>query len=422
MRLSSTRIEHNYAYSCGATSRPKYVRQVALVAFLLILAAYLLQPLSAFATVNASDEVLGKPYQQLDISSSLMPDVSLDAGILTTKNGEVLWSRNATKRHHIASITKVMTAIVVLEHAQPEDEMTVPRMSVTVGESTAGLKAGEKLSMKNLLASMLVKSGNDAATALAINVAGSLDEFVALMNKKAQDLGMTETHFSNPHGLDSEGQYSCARDVSIMSRYAMQYDTFREIVSDKLYTFTDATTTHKLPNTNLLLWKYPDSIGIKTGWTDKAGYCLSSAANKNGIELYSVVLGTKSEMARFEESISLLDFGYAHYRTQEIAVKGSQIGSAKVKDYPNKYVAGEVATDVAQPVFDLAGDITRQVKTSTVSAPVKKGQTIGVVQFTQEGKMIASVPLVAKEQVDKPFILLQPIYWIMQKWQEIFTP
>lgn len=376
---------------------------------------------SAYATVASYDQVNGKTYTSAKVNKALMPDVSMDEGILVTKDGRVLWSRDATTRHHIASITKIMTAIVALENAQPSDIMTVPEVSTEVGESSASLKRGEKMPLKDLLGALLVKSGNDAALAVAVNIGGDVPHFVKMMNDKAKELGMTNTHFDNPHGLDSATHYSCARDVSIMSRYALTKPVIRKIVSSKLYKFSDATNTHQLPNTNLLLWKYQGAIGTKTGWTDKAGYCLSAAANRNGIELYAVTLGTSTEIARFSESIKLLDFGYDHYRNQEIAVAGSQIGAARVKDYPNKYVQGEVQRDVTIPVLDLAGDITRVVKTSVVKAPVKKGDMVGVVQFIQDKKMIASVPLVAKEDVGKPFILLQPIFWVIQTWRSLFS-
>lgn len=376
---------------------------------------------SAGAIVGPKDKVNGKVYTSYHLSKELMPDVSMDEGILVTKDGRELWERNADARHHIASITKLMTAIVALEHAKPNDIMTVPEVSVQVGESSASLKKGEKMSLKDLLAALLVKSGNDAALAIATNIGGDIPHFVDMMNAKAQELGMKNTHFDNPHGLDSATHYSTARDVSIMSRYALMKPVIREIVSTKLYRFSDATNSHKLPNTNLLLWKYQGAIGTKTGFTDKAGYCLSGAAKREDIELYAITLGTSLEVARFSETAALLDFGFDHYRNQEIAVRGTQLGSAKMKDYPNKTVPGIIARDVTIPVLDYVGPIHREVKTSIVGAPIKKGDTIGVVQYIQDGQLIASVPLVAKEEVDKPFILLQPIFWMIQTWRSLFS-
>lgn len=375
----------------------------------------------AGAIVGAKDKINGKVYTTYKLSKDLMPDVSMDEGILVTKDGRELWSRNADARHHIASITKLMTAIVALEHAKPTDIMTVPEVSVEVGESSASLKKGEKMSLKDLLAALLVKSGNDAALAIATNIGGDVPHFVDMMNAKAKELGMKNTHFDNPHGLDSPTHYSSARDVSIMSRYALTKPVIREIVSTKLYRFSDATNSHTLPNTNLLLWKYQGAIGTKTGFTDQAGYCLSGAAKREGIELYAITLGTSLEVARFTETAALLDFGFDHYRKQEIAVGGTQLGSAKVKDYPNKTVPGVIAHDVTIPVLDYVGSIHREVKTSIVSAPIKKGDTIGAVQYIQGGELIASVPLVAKEKVDKPFILLQPIFWVIQTWRSLFS-
>jgi len=367
-----------------------------------------LMPARAMAVVGKYDKLQDDVYTDYKIPSSLMPDVSMDEGIVVTEDGSVLWSRNADERHHIASITKVMTAIVAMDHSKPTDTVTVPKLSTQIGESTASLKSGETMTMKDLLGAMLVKSGNDAAVAVAYNVAGSQEKFVEMMNEKAKELGMTGTHFQNPDGLENPQHYSTARDVSIMSRYAMQFPEFRSIVKLKLLKFKTDMAKHTLPSTNLLLWKYQGAIGVKTGWTVPAGYCLSAAALRNGIELYAVTLGTTIDMARFTESGTLLDFGFDHYRKQQIAVKGTELGDVKISDYLNKTVPVELKYDKTVPVFDIAGDITRKLELSPVSAPVKKGDTVGVAKYIQRGKLIATVPLVSTEKVGKPFILLRP--------------
>ncbi|MBK5211995.1 MAG: D-alanyl-D-alanine carboxypeptidase [Coriobacteriia bacterium] len=370
--------------------------------------AFSLVPAQAMAVVGKYDKLQDGVYTDYNISSSLMPDVSMDEGILVTEDGSVLWSRNANERHHIASITKVMTAIVAMDHSKPTDKVTIPKLSTQIGESTASLKSGETMTMEDLLGAALVKSGNDAAVAIAYNVAGSQDKFVTMMNEKAKELGMTGTHFQNPDGLENPQHYSTARDVSIMSRYAMQSPEFRSIVKMKLVRFQTAMAKHTLPSTNLLLWKYQGAIGIKTGWTVPAGYCLSAAALRNGIELYAVTLGTSIDTARFTESATLLDFGFNHYRNQQITVKGTGVGTVEISDYLNKSVAVAMKNGLTIPVFDIAGEITRKLERSPVSAPVQKGDTVGVAKYIQRGKLIATVPLVATEKVSKPFILLRP--------------
>lgn len=395
-----------------------HVLYKALAALLIV---SIVLPLPAYAVVGINDTVGVDPYGTAGVSKNLMPDVSMNSGILTTSDGRVLWSREPDMRHSIASITKLMTAIVAAEQNNLDDVVTVPKLSTQVGESTSNLKTGEKITMKDLLGALLVKSGNDAAITVAIHTSGTVDEFVKLMNEKALELGMTSTQFKNPHGLDMDGHYSTARDVSVMTRAAMNNPTLREIVGTKLYRIVDNKATHKLSNTNLLLWKYQGTTGAKTGWTGKAGYCLASAAERNGIELFAVTLGTTIDTARFNESIELLDFGFAHYRNQEIAVKNTIVGKARISDYPKKTVRAGIDEDVTIPIFDFGGEVKRTYEISEVSAPIKKGDQVGVAQFRQGDMMIATVPLRAQESVEKPFVLLRPFYAVAILWNKIFT-
>ncbi len=286
----------------------------------------------------------------------------------------------------MASITKVMTAIVALEHGDPNAVVTIPRASGQVGESTAFLRPGEKLPMSQVLEALLVKSGNDAAVAVALNVAGSEEAFVKLMNEKAAELGLNGTHFTNTHGLDAPGHYTTAADLAVLGRYAMTNPTFREIVGMKSVVIGSGKRKETLQSTDLLIGNYAGAIGIKTGFTDKAGYSVLSAAERDGVTLYAVVLGTASELQRFREARELLDWGFAHYRPQLLATAGTVVAEATVTDYLDQKVPAAISRDETVTVLDVGGPIVRTVTVSALPAPIKRGQTVGVATFTQAGK------------------------------------
>lgn len=402
--------------------RPTRSRRVSSTTLALALALILAwAPASpTFASVRATDQVADTPYGELAVPTQAMPDVELAAGALVAQDGRTVWSRNENERRAMASITKVMTAIVVLERAKATDIVTVPSLSSTVGESSAGLKKGEQLTVARLLEGLLIKSGNDAAVALATHVAGGVEPFVALMNEQAAALGMVDTHFTNPHGLDQEGHYTTAHDIAIMARYAMANPAFRQVVGQQYYIHEVNGSSQQYQSTNILLFSYRGANGVKTGWTDDAGYCVVGSAERDGVELYAVVLGTGSEMQRFTDAKELLDFGFAHYRPLELSVKGTVVGSAPITDYLNRSVPAAIAQTHNQLVLDLAGDITKTYEISRVSAPISVGDKVGTARYVQGGRLIATVPIVATEDVAKPFILLRPFYALAKWWRATF--
>lgn len=384
--------------------RPRFQHVFArcLIAVSLVLAGF--TPSFAHAQVLASDRVDGRSAKEMRIPKAAMPDVRMAAGALVTEDGRVLWSRSVSDRRAIASITKLMTAVVALENGELDDPVTVTAASQTVGESTSFLRVGEQLPLSEVLEASLVKSGNDAAVALAIHIAGSEDAFVDLMNAKAQELGLSRTRFANPHGLDETGHYSTAADVAVLARYAMGKPEVRRVVSQKTATIGRGSRSEKVVNTNLLIGNYTGANGVKTGWTSKAGYCVVNSAKRGEIELYAIVLGTTNETQRFRDAVELFDFGFAHYRPQRVSTKDTIVAEAPVRDYLDRLVPVAMSADSTVAVFDLAGTITRKVTVSAVDAPVAKGQKIGVATFTQADRIIASVPLVAAEEVKKPSV------------------
>ena len=387
---------------------------------LCLLAALLLLPAVASASVKSSDTVDGVQWADLGVVEAAMPDVSMPSGMLVADDGLVLWARGIDKRRSMASITKVMTAIVVLENTQPDESVTVPKLSTSVGESSAGLRTGEVTTVGELFEGLMIKSGNDTAVALAFHIAGGVDPFVELMNKRAQELGMSGTKFANPHGLDAPEHYTTARDIATMTRYAMSLPIFRDVVATRTVEIESGGRTVEYENTNLLLASYPGSNGVKTGWTNMAGYCVVGSAERDGRELYAVVLGTDDQWVRFTEARMLLDFGFAHYRDQDLAVKGTVLGRATVVDYPDRSVPAAVGEDRSIRVLDLAGDIVREVALYDVAAPIAVGDQVGAVSFSQGDRLVTTVPLVATEVVEKPFILLRPIYAAIKWWSSVF--
>lgn len=395
------------------------VRRICVAALVCTVVVSVFVPPKAFGIIRSKDRVDGRSASELGSARAALPDVTMMSGALVTSDGRVLWSRRADDRRAMASITKIMTAIIAIEDGPTDDIVTVPVASAYVGESTSFLRPGQRLKMHDLLEALLVKSGNDAAIAVARHVGGSEDAFVAKMNRKAAELGLTRTRFKNSHGLDEHGHYSSANDLAVLSRYAMTKPEFRSIVGEKNARIGSGRRSERVQSTNLLLGNYRGANGIKTGYTSDAGYCVVNSASRDGIELYAVVLGTSGELTRFRDARDLLDFGFAHYRPQSLSTSGTILGEARVTDYLDVTVPAAVSAETTVSVFDLAGPIRRSVKVAAVPAPVKSGQVVGVATFTQAGKTIATVPLVATHSVDRPNVVLRIWIAIVRGWRAL---
>jgi len=390
------------------------------------LVSFVLAAVLAFSAIPtlalAADRVDGTTPAKLKITKEALPEVSMRSGALVTEDGRVLWSRKANERYAMASLTKIMTAIVALENSDPTDLVAVPQSAKVIGESTSFLRAGEKLKMSELLEALLVKSGNDAAITVAVHVAGSEEAFVKMMNEKADELGLSETRFANSHGLDEKGHRSSASDLAVLARYAMRSERFRDIVKKRSARIQHEGGAQKIENTNLMLRNYKGANGVKTGWTNDAGYSVVVSARRGKQELYAVVLGTPSERRRFAEATDLLDWGFAHYREQTLASAGTVVGEAPVSDYLDATVPGAFPKDETLSVFDLSGPIDRTVTMAAVRAPVRKGDRVGVATFTQRGRVVATVPLVATIDVEKPNLLERFGIGIVRLWRRFTGP
>jgi D-alanyl-D-alanine carboxypeptidase len=255
----------------------------------------------------------------------------------------VIAEQNADEERSIASVTKIMTGLLVLENSDPTDLVRISANAANTGEKEIELVAGETLPMEALFKALMIHSANDAATAIAEHISGSVDAFVDLMNERAAELGLTHTHFANPHGLDAPGHYSSARDLLKLSEIAMAEPEFAEVVRAKTLVFPEAPdgTARRGSSTNLLLSWYPGTIGIKTGFTSQALLTFVAAAERDGRRLYAVVLGSDGDRAHFSDVAALFDYGFRDLGYYGHAATGTPYTAVMGRHTPSPLLAEE---------------------------------------------------------------------------------
>ena len=312
--------------------------------------------------------------------------------------GEVLAAGDERERLPMASITKLMTSIVALERASLDDVAVVSARTASIGESTINLRPGERVTIRDLIRAALIQSANDAANAIAAYVGrGSVTRFVELMNRRARELGLTDTHFVNPDGLDAPGHVSSARDVTKLARVAMNKPFIRETV--RLRSASAAGRT--LHTWNDLLSRFPNLIGVKTGHTNGAGWSQVAAARGGGVTVYATILGGESREGRNADLAELLAWGLSRYRTVW-AVRAGHVYATARTAYGRDRVRLVAAKPQLRVIHVERPLVERVVSSVEVALPVRKGQRLGEVQVLDRGKVIARSPLVAASAVAKP--------------------
>jgi len=330
------------------------------------------------------------------------PPIDAAAYYLVGSDGVVLAGHRARQRRAIASITKLMTAIVTLERAELGEVVTVPARAAALGGSTAFLRAGERLSVADLLRAMLVRSANDAAEALALHVGrGSEPRFVAAMNERAGALGLTDTHFENPHGLDVPGHVSSARDTTALVRYALGVPFVRETLER---TSVSLPGGRDLPSTDELLASWPPLLGGKTGHTDDAGWSQAAGAEARGATVYGTVLGTSGPGARDHALRTLLEYGLDRYRRVAVVDSGRVYAEART-GYGRGPVELVAPRTIVRPLLEGSPVVERVVVPESVGVPVRKGAPFGRVEVYADDRLLASSNLVAAEDVSEPGVL-----------------
>jgi len=349
------------------------------------------------ATRSNSDKIDGVALESASIQRSQAPDINAAAAILVTSDGRALWSRNATKPRAMASITKMMVALVILERGDLNDTITISKSAANVPYAL-GLKAGERVPARRLLELALVASSNDAAYALAEHYGGTMPRFIGMMNQRASQLGLRDTRFVNPHGLDARGHHSSAADLASLTQRAMREPEFRRIVAMRTVTMPGykKRKAHKYDNTNELLGRYQGLLGGKTGFTDNAGFSLATSAQRNGITLTTVVMGTHANSSRFKTADRLLDWGFKHLRTQTVAKADETVAEVPLAVNHEQTVIARFAETTSAIVFDLEGPVVRSLSLpENIELPVFQGQKLGHAQLKQGKRVVADVPLVA---------------------------
>lgn len=390
------------------------------LAYALIL-ALMTQLLSSSPPAYALERIGGVSIEEDRVRAEAAPTVSMPAGVLRTADGRTLWDRDMDAQRSMASTTKIMTALVVLEKTDITEQVTVSPAAAAVGEAGIVLAPGDTLSVQQLLEAMLVQSANNAAFALAEHVAGGEEEFVDLMNEKALALGLERTSFTNPHGLDEPGHRTSAADLATLSAVAMADPRFAAIVAMPKVSVTTRGRTATYENSNKLIGAYDGATGVKTGWTNDAGYCLVSSARRGGVGFIAVVLGAASEKDRFDQARELLDWGFAHYAEVQVASAEATAALVPVSAYLDRTVPAVVSGDAVVPVFDLDGDVVTRVDVlGEVEAPVEKGQRLGTLTVVQGQRLLAQVPVVAAEDVPEPDGWEAMEIWLTRLWRGLF--
>jgi len=338
------------------------------------------------------------------------------------KTNQILYEKNAHEKRPMASTTKMMTGIITLERANLNEEITISSEAAIVGESELHLQTGEKMSVKNLLYGLLVESANDAAVALANHVGGSVQGFVDIMNRKAQNIGAKNTHFANPHGLYNTNHYSTAYDLAFIAKYCIEDKTFAKVVGTKEYTISrpQKNLLSKIKNHNKLLWQYPYANGIKTGYVKQAGYCLVSSANKNGIELIAVVLNSPSSDACCNDSKNLLEYGFNEFKREKMIEKGKAYKKVKLPEVLDRDLQLVAASDLVLQVRKNPYDVKRVVTAKDeLEPPINKGEKLGKIEVIESGKSLGEVDLIAEKTLPKPGRLEFVYLWLKYIFKKI---
>jgi D-alanyl-D-alanine carboxypeptidase (penicillin-binding protein 5/6) len=328
------------------------------------------------------------------------PPVSARAFLVENPaTGEVLAQHGAWARAPIASITKLMTVLVTLDHAKWDDVVRVRSAAAAVGESTVNLRAGERITVGDLIKAALIQSANDAAVALADHVGrGDRQAFVELMNEKAEELGLERTHFLRPDGLDIAGHYSTARDVTTLAQIAMRIPKIRAIVRLRTDSIAGGRRLHTW---NDLLGAFTGLYGVKTGHTAAAGWCEVAAVRRYGVTLYTTVLGSPTRSQRNNDLASLMRWGISRYR-QTWVIQAGRVYVRAMVGYGKRAVPIVALRPLALPVRVDKPLVERIVAPAALELPVERGERVGEVRVYSGNRLVARRPLVAARSVERP--------------------
>lgn len=343
-------------------------------------------------------------FTAVAIILGLIPQISaldvsgLSAILIEASSGTVIFEKDADSKRQMASTTKIMTALLALE-CDTSRVVTVTDESVGVEGSSIYLKVGDKITLEDLVWALLLESANDAATAIAVEVAGSVDAFAEMMNKKAEELGLCDTNFTNPHGLSHENHYTTARDLAKLAAYALKVPKFYEIVSTYRHSITVGCESRSLLNHNKMLKNYDGAVGVKTGYTKNSGRCLVSAAERDGVRLVAVTLNAPDD---WNDHRVMLDYGFATVESREIIKPGQSTFILPCIGCESRQITVSNPDGLTLCLFKDMPNINWTVELPHyLWAPVEKGETVGRIVFDINGEKLGEVQLKACENAER---------------------
>lgn len=359
--------------------------------------------------------VLASQTMKVDnkVDESVLASNAKSAILLEMNTGKILYEKNSHEKLAPASMTKIMSMLLIIEAIEKGqlswDEMiTVSERASSMGGSQILLETGEQMSVEDLFKGVAVASGNDAVVALSEAVAGTVEDFVNMMNEKVKELGLTDTNFKNPHGLDDANHYSSAYDMAFIARELVKHEKVLEytgIYEDYLRKGTDREFW--LTNTNKLTRFKSGVDGLKTGYTSEAGYCLTATMKKDNMRLISTIMGEESSTVRNSEISALLDYGYAKYKMVEIINQSTVVSNEEVEKGKQKYVEviPKESSVIVTEKTNKIGEISYDVEIDKIVSPIKVGDTVGKLIIKSDNEVIDEVELTVKEDIAKANIL-----------------
>lgn len=387
------------------------------IVFLLLILFLLASPIGVMADDRIDSMEIKDIKEVMETASILSNEPKIDskyAVVMDRDSKVVLYGKNENVKAKMASTTKIMTALVTIENTDLNSVVEISRKAAGTGGSRLKLKAGDKITVKDLLYGLLLRSGNDAAVAIAEYVAGSISAFANLMNQKAMELGLQGTHFETPHGLDTEEHYTTAYELAILTDYALKNDVFANIVKTKTYTIMISNVPRMIHNTNELLGYFHGVYGVKTGFTNGAGRCLVTSAKRDNFDIICVVLGADTKKIRTTDSIKLMEYIFQNFKKVNISVKIEQEFSKWEKDNKDKF---KIEKGKNNSIYLKLGEYTLKsypMKQNTVQnlkikievpfylkAPIKRKEPIGKMIVFDGDKEILTVEILCEKNIEK---------------------
>lgn len=396
-----------------------YLKNIMQKIAMLVILLFIFFPIFVLADDEEEEEYNQNEIQDLIVesasSSAEEPKTNARAAIIydrTTK--QIIWGKNENEKRAMASTTKIMTAIVVLENSNLSDVVTVSKKAAGTGGSRLKISAGDKITINNLLYGLMLRSGNDAAVALAEHVGGSIEGFSNLMNKKAKELGLNNTNFVTPHGLDNENHYTTAYELAVLTDYALNNETFAKIVNTKSTSININEKSRNIYNTNELLGYMQGVNGVKTGFTNGAGRCLVTSCTRDENQIITIVLGCDTKKQRTLDSTKLIKYAFENYTRTNLEEKiqnefenWKQINNKRI--YINKANKQEINLklgEIHKKIIPIKIGEERNIKIEinaiyNYEAPVEEGRKIGNIIVKNKEEIIDSIDIICSKTVEK---------------------